>query len=533
MPTGRRLWLLLVLYFAVLLAPSSAVSIIETTEARYAEIAREMAASGDYLEPRLNGIKHFHKPPLPYWMVAAGFRVFGPNNFGARFFGIVFACLAVLTLYRTARVALGDDRKAFHAALLFATSLLFLVVARVASTEIYLVAFTVAAQFHLFRRIHGERRSRDALLFGLFLGLGFMTKGHIVFAFTLLPLLAAKALDRDYRSLFRAGEVVAAVAVFLAVALPWYVAVAAKNPGLLPYFLKVHAVERIATDRFHRYQPLYYFVYILAGTFVPYVLFLGRGVASYRLLPRSMKTLLLAFIVLPFLVFSAVKGKHATYIAPLYGVLSVFTAESLARFPARRMMWVSAALLFLLAAAPGVAGFVVPELKEMRFPLLAGTCVAMAMAWRAYGNRAGGRFLPWAAGLLLFLSTIGTAGYGRIVREARAYETMTAEINRLDPGRTLDILVYQGHLPSVSFYRGKLAAMAFGMPREVQFEADEAWREVCIDSPEALDRYLAPRNELFVVSPPETLSSLLAGRPMNCRKVFDAKRFSAYRCRKE
>jgi 4-amino-4-deoxy-L-arabinose transferase len=533
MPTGRRLRLLLFLYFAVLLAPSGAVSIIETTEARYAEIAREMMASGDYLEPRLNGIKHFHKPPLPYWMVAAGFRVFGPGNFGARFFGIVFACIAVVYIHRTGRVLLGDGRKAFHAALVFATSLLFLVVARVASTEIYLVAFTAAAQFHLLRRIHGERKAQDAPLFGLFLALGFMTKGHIVFAFTLLPLLAAKLLDREYRSLFRPGEILAGVAVFLAVALPWYIAVAAKNPGLLPYFLKVHAVERIATDRFHRYQPFYYFLYILAGTFVPYVLFLGRGMASYRLLPEAMKTLLLAFIVLPFLVFSAVKGKHATYIAPLYGVLSVFTAESFSRFPARRLRWLSAALLWVLAAAPGAAGFVVPELKGVRLPLLAATCVALAMAWQACGHRESDRLLPWAAGLLLFVATVGTAGYGRIVRESRAYETMTAAVNRLDPGRSLDILVYRGHLPSISFYRGKLAAMAFGMQREVQFESGEAWREVYINSPESLERYLAPRKELYVVTAPEHLPSLLAEHPMACAKVFDAKRFSAYRCRGE
>ncbi len=65
MPAGRRLWLLLLLYFAVLLAPSGAVSIIETTEARYAEIAREMIASGAYLAPRLTGILQFHKPPRP------------------------------------------------------------------------------------------------------------------------------------------------------------------------------------------------------------------------------------------------------------------------------------------------------------------------------------------------------------------------------------------------------------------------------------------------------------------------------------
>lgn len=532
MPAGRSLWFLLFLYFAVLLAPSGVVSIIETTEARYAEIAREMIASGNYLEPRLNGILHFHKPPLPYWMVAAGFGLFGQNNFGARFFGVVFACLALLYLHRMARVLLRDDRKALHAALVFGTSLLFLVVARVASTEIYLVSFTVASQFYLFRRVYGERRATDAPLLGFFLGLGFLTKGHILFAFTLLPYLAAKIFDRAHRSLFRPAEIVAGTFVFLAVALPWYLLVAAKNPGLLPYFLQVHTVERIATDRFHRYQPFWYFLYVLAGTFVPYVLFLVRGMASFRRLAAPMQTVLV-YIVLPFLVFSAVKGKHATYIAPLYGVLAVFAAESLAVFPAPRLRQLSLALLGILAAAPAVAGFSVPALEGVRIPLLAASAVAILMVWRAWESRSDDRFLRWTAGFLLFLATVGTAGYALGSREERGYEMMTSAINRIDPERTLDILVYRGHLPSVSFYRGKIAAMAFGMPREVLFERDEAWKDTYIDSPESLGRYLSARKELFVVTSPEELDSLLAERPMRCGKVFGAKRFSAYRCSRE
>jgi hypothetical protein len=75
--------------------------------------------------------------------------------------------------------------------------------------------------------------------------------------------------------------------------------------------------------------------------------------------------------------------------------------------------------------------------------------------------------------------------------------------------------------------------MAFGMPREVQFEKDEAWRDTCIDSPESLGRYLSSRKELFVIASPGNLDSLLAEHPMTCANVYDAKRFSAYRCSRE
>lgn len=529
--THRTPFAFLLLYFAILLLPSGTVSIIESTEARYAEIAREMVASGDYIEPRLNGIKHFHKPPFAYWMVAAGLRLFGQNNFGARFFGVVFACLAVLYLYRTARILLGDDRKAFHAALVFATSLMFMVVSRIASTEIYLVFFTVAAQFHLFRRIYEEKRPSDAPLIGLYLGLGFLTKGHIIFAFTLLPFLAAKFFDRSHRSVFRLAEILWGAAAFLSVALPWYLLVIAKNPGLLAYFLKIQTVDRIATDRFHRYQPPYYFLYILAGTFVPYVLFLVRGLASVRRM-RPGPRLLPVYFVLPFLVFSLVPGKHATYIAPMYGALSVFAAESISAFTAQGVRSASLALLALLAATPCIAGFAVPSLHGIRSALLAASVAALLLVWRAWAFRSEDRFLYWTAACLLFIGTAGMWGYAYVSRNAKAYETMTAEINRLDPRKDLDVLVYGGHLPSVSFYRGKLAAMAFGMPREVQFERDEAWKDTYLADGESLKRYLASREKLFVVASPGKLSSLLAEHPMVCEEAFATKRYNAYRCRR-
>jgi hypothetical protein len=211
----------------------------------------------------------------------------------------------------------------------------------------------------------------------------------------------------------------------------------------------------------------------------------------------------------------------------------VFAAESMAAFPAPRLRQLSVALLALLAAAPGVAGFVVPALSGARLPLLAASAVAALMAWQAWERRRDDRFLGWTAAVLLFLATVGTGGYALGSREERAYETMTAAINRLDPQRDRDILVYRGHLPSVSFYRGKLAAMAFGMPREVQFETDEAWKDTYIDSQESLARYLSARKELFVVTAPENLDSLLAERPMACSKVFAAKRYSAYLCSRE
>ena len=76
-PTGRRLRLLLACYFLILLLPTGFLPLMESTEGRYGEIAWEMLLRGNYLEPFFNGIKHFHKPPLTYWAIAGGYRLFG------------------------------------------------------------------------------------------------------------------------------------------------------------------------------------------------------------------------------------------------------------------------------------------------------------------------------------------------------------------------------------------------------------------------------------------------------------------------
>ena len=514
----------------MLLAPLGVVSIVESTEARYAEAGREMLASGDFLQPRINGIKHFHKPPLAYWMTAAGMRIFGLNSFGVRFFCVVAACLSVIYVRKTAQILLGDARKALFAALVFSTSILFITLARVASTEIYTVFFTAAAQFHLLRSVYGEKRRSDAPLLGLFLGLGFLTKGHIIFAFTLLPYLVAKIFDENHRKVFRPGEIFASSAIFLTVALPWYLLVVAENPGLLSYFFKVQTADRIVTDRFHRYQPFWYFLYIFPATFIPYVLFFGQGIASIRRVHPPARVLLLFYVVLPFILFSAVKGKHATYIAPLYGAAAIFTAEAIASFATPLLRRISSGLLALIAVAPTVAGFFLPALAHVRLPLAAASALALAMAWMADRRREDDRFLYWTAGALLFIAAVGWSVYGLATMKSTTYKIMTAEINRLDPENKLDILVYKGNLPSVSFYRGKLATMAFGAPRETQFEKDDQWKNTCIQDADSLKTYLSDRKELFVITHPGNLNSLFAEHNFSCEEISRARRYNAYRC---
>ena len=83
--------------------PLNLRSLWETDEARYAEIAREMLQSGDWITPRLNFVKYFEKPVLTYWLVAASFKLFGIADWSARLTPALFGTLTVLLTYLLGR----------------------------------------------------------------------------------------------------------------------------------------------------------------------------------------------------------------------------------------------------------------------------------------------------------------------------------------------------------------------------------------------------------------------------------------------
>ena len=515
----------------LMLLPAGAMPLMETTEARYAEIAREMISSGNFLEPTFNAIKHFHKPPLSYWLVAAGFKLFGLNNFGARFFGVLAAVLAIVYVYRTACLFLDKEKGALIAALIFGSTILFVTVAHLASTEIYLTTCVVAAQFYLLRQAYENRSRRNALLFGLWLGLGFAIKGPIIFLFTLLPALLVKPVDSSHRHLFSWRELFVVCTLFAMLALPWYLWVSAANPGLLGYFLKVQTLDRVVTDRFHRYEPPWYFFYIFVLTFFPYTLFFLKGLRHWKRLPRRFR-ILFFYIAAPLLVFTLAKGKHATYILPFYGICAILTSRMLQqdRMPALRTA--TAAILLIPALAPSIAGSIYPVLTDSLILLLPGTLLLVGVWYLLWKNRGEESFWAWTALFMLLFSGVSLVTVGAAGPDMRGYQQMTAAINRQDPQRQLETLVYHGFLPSISFYRNKLAVMADHDQRETRFQSEGSYRRWYLNTNNELEDFLTRTPELFVVVRKRNIAEFTSNHPYQCEEIFTQRKHSAYLCRR-
>lgn len=519
----------LLIYALILFIPLWQLNLNESTEARYAEIAREMLVSRNFLEPTFNGIFHFHKPPLPYWLMASGMAIFGQNDFGVRFFGVVAALVALLFLARSATLVLGDREQGGTAASILATSLLFLAVSRVVSTDIYLTAAVSAAQYFLFRQAYGERSQRNAIFYGLSLGIGFMIKGPVVFLFTLLPHTAARFVDPQQRRIFSRGELLWITGVFLVTSLPWYIAVTIRHPELLVYFTKTQTVERVAVDRFGRNKPWWYFPLLFPLLFLPWSIPFGRLLFSWRSLSPRLKGLLL-YVILPLIVFSLAKSKLPPYILPFFGTAAMVAAHGMTERPHPADRWGARIFMTLAAAAIGVAGFLSPPLRPIAIPLLAASLILVLLGLRA-GNSPP---LALPRRIALFITLHSLVAFLALPWQQvtmKAYRALVEPCIIRDPDKRVPIMVYRAFLPSISFYRGELAVMALGREREVMFETDDRYKQWYLTTDEEVRRFAGSRDRLFVVTEPKDLASLQALVPAECVEIATRKRYSSYDCR--
>tara|TARA_R110002050_G_scaffold300803_1_gene472971 strand:- start:12840 stop:13265 length:426 start_codon:yes stop_codon:yes gene_type:complete len=111
--------------------------VIETSDARYAEISREMFESGEFIHPTLLGIKHYHKPPLTYYVTALSYSIFGVNSFAARFFIQLAILIQILFVYRLAKLLFNDKQTALWSSLIYISLPIVLISSRNLTTDPY------------------------------------------------------------------------------------------------------------------------------------------------------------------------------------------------------------------------------------------------------------------------------------------------------------------------------------------------------------------------------------------------------------
>ena len=323
-----------------------AFGMLGADEPRYAQVAREMLDRGDWITPTLNGKPWLEKPPLYYWQAMLTYRVgraLGSGNAGvseqtARLPGAIDAAIMIAAIYFfLRRLRPGTE---LDAALITASCAGVIGFAHAASTDMPLAAtFTIAllAWYAWYER----RRQVNLAIFYLFLGFGALAKGPVAPALAGVIILLFAAAKRDWTVVFRTLWI-PGIALFLAIALPWYVAVQVRNPDFFRIFILEHNLARFSTNVYHHPQPVWFYlpVFLLAAT--PWMLWLivaiierVRAISSERREASaspddSWPLFLILWLLVPIFFFSAAQSKLPGYILPSVPAAALLVAEYLA-----------------------------------------------------------------------------------------------------------------------------------------------------------------------------------------------------------
>ena len=333
-------WLILPLLLLYLLQLGG-VGLLGPDEPRYASIGREMARSGDWITPRLDGQPWFEKPPLTYWLTALGHLLHLSDEWAARLpealLSVAFLAFFYATLARE-----FSPQLALAATAILSTAAGWMAYSFAALTDLPMsAALGVAVLLTLF-----DDKPQRGWIAGALLGLAILGKGFV-------PLVLFAPLF----FVMRRGRI-ATVAGAIVVAAPWYLLCWMRNGSAFwdDLFWKQH-VARFLSPSLEHVQPFWYYVPILLAGLFPWTP-LAALLARRKVYDDVRVRLLAAWVVYGLVFFSVARNKLPGYVLPLLPALAIVLAVALEKAPAKQ--WWLAACAALLIALPAVAA-VLPD----------------------------------------------------------------------------------------------------------------------------------------------------------------------------
>jgi 4-amino-4-deoxy-L-arabinose transferase-like glycosyltransferase len=377
--------------------------LVGADEPRYAQVAREMLARHDWINPTLQGKPWLEKPVLYYWQAMVSYRVVrklfsaqdqgydGVNDRTARLPAAIDAAIMIAAIYFfLRRFRPGSEQ---NGALITAGSAAIIGFARAAATDMPLTAaFTIA----LLAWYGWYRTSQRIYLTGFYISLAFATlaKGPVAPALAAVILLIFTAAKRDRGAAF--GTLwIPGILLFLAVALPWYLAVELRNPEFFRVFILEHNLARFSQDLYHHRQPFWFYLPVLFLGLMPWALWAilaivervrliwSAGKNAFATADDSWQVYLLIWLLAPVVFFSASQSKLPGYILPAIPAGTLLVSEYLAA-RGRERTRISLPLASIHGALCGLLVFGVliaaPIQQNHRFVPSKGTHMAAALA---------------------------------------------------------------------------------------------------------------------------------------------------------
>jgi 4-amino-4-deoxy-L-arabinose transferase-like glycosyltransferase len=318
--------------------------LIKPDEGRYAEIAREMAVSGDWLTPRLNAIKYFEKPPLQAWATALAYSAFGVHHWTARLWTALTGLLGVFAIWFTGRRLFGEPA-GLYGAMVAASSLLYVALGHISTLDMGLTFFMGCSLcgFLLAQQADTSQKSRRfwMALSWAATAAAMLSKGLVALIVPGMAIFVYAAIQRDWKIWLRI-EPLLGMLILALIAVPWFVLVSLANPEFPGFFFIHEHFARFLTTEHRRDEPIWYFLPILLFGLLPWTL---TAMAALRPAWQarspgfaSTRFLVIWFVVI-FVFFSLSGSKLQAYILPMFPAAALFMGPYLAQTASRAFAW--------------------------------------------------------------------------------------------------------------------------------------------------------------------------------------------------
>ncbi|SHJ12960.1 4-amino-4-deoxy-L-arabinose transferase [Cruoricaptor ignavus] len=484
-------WFLLLLVFAASLYHLGGWGVTETSEARYAEIPREMLEAGDWIYPRYLGILHFDKPPMTYWITMLSYKIFGISEFSARFPLQLAFLLQIFIVYKLSELLFKERDTALLSAICYASLPLVLMSIRNLTTDAYLNTFTLLTVYFyaLYRKSH---RIPWLLAASVSLGLGVLTKGPFAF---IVPVCALYPVNKAFPApdLWRRHWLAVVFCGILAAAVggSWFLYLIRQSPEFYNFFIREQFIDRVSNaDSLKRSEPFWYYFAFLPLLIFPCLGLLLHWIFNVRKKPSEANRLGFFTVLLPLIIFSLSSSKLVLYILSVSPFIAVCLGKIFSEMGSKslsRVFVFNAAFALLL-----YLGLIL--LSSNAIPNLNFTVNVQMIAWLVFA----GIFLAVALKLflqkkisisllMLFLPLIiiplSTNYLSQIETEIGSPKPVSEFIKKEKPHSS--VLAWNRVYNSVAFELKKqiysIKYENYTLNRETRFQPDDSWKDSLLD----------------------------------------------------
>lgn len=432
------------------------LTLFDVDEAVFAEAAKEMVQSGDWITPTYNGVNRYDKPIFFYWLMAVSYKVFGINEFAARFPSALLGVMLCAAVYFFVKQFQGE-RNAVYAIVALSLSIFFAAYTHAAVTDMCLTFFITLSLFSFYLSL-----KKEGFIYGfyLFSALAFLTKGlvGIVFPFGVVSLyLIITEGFTGVRRLFN----LRGAALFCLISAPWYTAETAVNGWefIRQFFLKHHFMRYTSVISGHR-GPVYYYIIVLIAGLFPWIVFLPAGIR--RVFREKDDLTLFALIWLGVIVsfFSFSTTKLPNYILPVIPASCIIIASGMSekdiRWRRYANIFIAVLSLSLAVAFLALKGYLLKiHILDTDWTLVSAATMFSLTALSVYGAFRKQTFFAATSCIIFILLFLLSA---KAMPIANSHLQGTLHKYSLFAGRMARgddrIIVYRLNNPSIVFYSG-------------------------------------------------------------------------------